>query len=100
MRGALIRLASNRNEMNQLVNGFVRAATICFGWAMGHMANALVVTSMFEYGAISMPAPGDSNWMWRSLGAATAYEASSDSRADTGYLTSMPADYLSTVAIL
>ncbi|KAI0981830.1 hypothetical protein GJ496_007290, partial [Pomphorhynchus laevis] len=63
MRKALIRLATNRNEMSQLVNGFVRAATICFGWAMVRMNNGLVVTSLFEYGVISLPTLGDSNWI-------------------------------------
>ncbi|KAI0979485.1 hypothetical protein GJ496_007815 [Pomphorhynchus laevis] len=62
MIGALIRLVTNRNEMSQLVNGFVRAATICFGWAIGHINNALVVKSLFEYGAITRPAPGNSDW--------------------------------------
>ncbi|KAI0988635.1 hypothetical protein GJ496_004154 [Pomphorhynchus laevis] len=75
MRGSLVRLATDINEMNQLVNGFVRATTICFGWVTG-------------------------NWMWRALGVATAYEASSDSKTDANYLTVMPAADLHTVGIL
>ncbi|KAI0988071.1 hypothetical protein GJ496_002570 [Pomphorhynchus laevis] len=38
--------------------------------------------------------------MWRALKAVTAYEASSDFKTDASYLTSMPADDLSTVGIL
>ncbi|KAI0988383.1 hypothetical protein GJ496_006830 [Pomphorhynchus laevis] len=100
IRGALIRLATNRNEMGQLVNGFVGASTTCFGWVMGHLNNGLVLTSMFEYGAISLPAPGDSNGRWRALGVAAAYEASSDLKTDASNLTSIPADDLPAIAIL
>ncbi|KAI0978977.1 hypothetical protein GJ496_005983 [Pomphorhynchus laevis] len=100
MRRALVRLATNRNEMDQLVNGFVRASTICFGWVICRVYAGLVSTSMLEYGAISLPAFGDSNWMWRALGAATAYDASSDSKNDASYLTSIPADDLPTIGIL
>lgn len=82
VRGSLIKLATIRGEEDQLVAGYLRASTLVYGSMMRGNGQVGYVTPMFEMHHIQLPAPADSNWMWRALGSVEASGDNASSKTD------------------